>query len=357
MGLLSLSLREFRCFALADLEFASTTNLIVGENASGKTSVLEAIFILGRGRSFRTAHLETIERGGVRGFQLAGKVTGHAAPITIGFARENGQVQARISGQPTENLAQLATTFPVQLIDSQAHQLIRGGPRQRRQFLDWGVFHVEPAFFSAWRRYQRALRQRNILLRNAKPQREVASWNGELVSAGETLDGFRRHYLTGLSATATTWASHALGGLDVSLEYQAGWPKGQGLLEALQEATDRDRQTGMTQLGPHRADVLIKVEGKPAQDRISRGQEKVLAGALLLAQTAIYRELTGQPCTLLLDDLAAELDTGYLSRFMDMVEDTGAQTHITTIKEAPTSIIQRTARMFHVKQGKISEMI
>ncbi|MHB8424235.1 MAG: DNA replication/repair protein RecF [Gammaproteobacteria bacterium] len=356
MGLLSLSLREFRCFAVAELEFAPTTNLIIGENASGKTSLLEAIFLLGRGRSFRTPYLGALTRTEASGFQLTGKITSQSVPVIIGLARTNGLLEARIGGQRTESLAQLAQTFPVQLIDSQAHQLIRGGPRQRRQFLDWGVFHVEPAFFPIWRRFQRALQQRNALLRTGRPQREVDSWNGELAAAGQLLDGLRRNYLANFSATAANWAERALGGLKTSLEYQAGWPVGRDLSEALQESTTRDRKAGMTQVGPHRADMAIKVEGRMAQERVSRGQEKVLAGALLLAQASIYRMLTGHSCTLLLDDLAAELDAGHLIRFMEMVAETRAQVHITAI-EAPFMVVQQAAQVFHVKQDEITAMV
>lgn len=148
----------------------------------------------------------------------------------------------------------------------------------------------------------------------------------------------------------------ALGGLKTSLEYQAGWPVGRDLSEALQESTTRDRKAGMTQVGPHRADMAIKVEGRTAQERVSRGQEKVLAGALLLAQTSIYRNLTGHSCTLLLDDLAAELDTGHLIRFMEMVTETRAQVHITAI-EAPIMVVQQAAQVFHVKQDEITAMV
>ncbi|HVC36951.1 MAG TPA: DNA replication/repair protein RecF [Gammaproteobacteria bacterium] len=352
MGLSSLSLRNFRCFAAADLEFAPTLNLINGENASGKTSLIESIFLLGRGRSFKTANLEATVRMGSRGFQITGQVSSLAASLNIGLVRENGQLQAKIAGKPPATIAQLSETFPVQLVDSQAHQLIRGGPRRRRQFLDWGVFHVEPAFFPAWRRYQRALHQRNTLLRRGKSQQEIASWDGELIFQGEALDRFRQEYLASLLPTAANWAGQALGGLVISLEYRSGWPESLRFSEALQDAIERDRYAGMTQVGPHRAEMLIKVDGKAAQEWVSSGQEKALVGSLLLAQAAVYRILTGRPCTLLLDDLAAELDAGHLARFLDRVEETGAQTHITAI-DLPSLIMERAAKVFHVKQGKI----
>lgn len=352
MGLLTLSLRNFRCFDVVDLELAPTFNLITGENASGKTSLIESIFLLGRGRSFKTANLESAVRTGTAGFQITGRVTTPSTPLQMGLGRSNGQLQARIGGETPATLAQLSEAFPVQLVDSQAHLIVRGGPRRRRQFLDWGVFHVEPGFFPVWRRYQRALRQRNMLLRSGKSPQEIASWDGELVIQGEALNNYRQDYLTRLVPTATAWAEQALGGLEVALKYRPGWPEERGFSDALKAGIERDRYAGMTQIGPHRAELLIKVEGKPAQERVSRGQEKALVGSLLLAQAAVYRERVGRPCTLLLDDLEAELDTSHLGRFLDRVEETGAQTHITAI--TPTALIAaRAAKVFHVKQGKV----
>ncbi len=356
MGLQSLSLRDFRCFHAANLEFSANFNLIIGENASGKTSLLEAIFLLSRGRSFRTAKLETTTQAAAKGFQIAGKVTSPSGPISIGLARESGQLRARIAGLTPGSLAQLTEIFPVQLVDSQAHQLIRGGPRQRRQFLDWGVFHVEPTFLPTWRRYQQALRQRNASLRAGKPTRDVESWDSELISSGETLDKLRLEYLANLSTIAVAWAAQALGGMNVTLEFRSGWAEDQTFLDAIRGGMQRDRQAGMTQLGPHRADLLIKVDGKDAQERVSRGQEKSLAGALLLAQTAVYKELTGRSCTLLLDDLAAELDDGHLSRFVERIEKADVQAFITAI-DPPTQITRCASRVFHVKQGGTCEMV
>lgn len=356
MGLISLSLRDFRCFDYAELEFSPEINLVCGANASGKTSVLEGIFLIGRGRSFRSGHLDPVSRSGSNGFQAVAHVSTPFGLTTVGLGRQQGGLKARIGGRPAAGLAELAETLPVQLVDNQAHLLVDGSPRHRRQFVDWGVFHVEPAFISVWRRYQRALRQRNSLLRDGRPAREIAGWDSEVAGAGELLDKFRRRYLEDFSKTAEQWAQGALGELTVSLHYHPGWPEGQALGEVLAANRDRDRQQGGTQAGPHRADVLIKVDGRPARDRISRGQEKALAGTLLLAQTAVYRTATGRSCVLLLDDLPSEFDPEHLARFIDQIVATGAQTVITAIdrQSLPESICPR---VFHVEQGKITQMV
>ncbi len=353
MGLAHISLRNFRCFVTADLDFDPNLNLITGKNASGKTSLIEAVYLLGRGRSFRTANLGSAIRSDAHEFQIHGRISNAASQLPVTLVHKDRQLQARISGKAPENLARLSENFPIQLVDSQAHQLIRGGPRCRRQFLDWGVFHVEPAFFPSWRRYQRALQQRNALLRAGETRREIVGWDGELASYGEALDHMRRDYLESLIPTASEWSGYALGGADVQLDYQPGWPQELSLSAALQGAIDRDYGSSTTRFGPHRADVRITINGKLAQEWLSKGQEKALAGSLLLAQAAVYRSLTGRTCTLLLDDLPSELDTLHQQRFMERIMETGAQTLITAIEAGP-SLVGKAAKLFHVEQGKIT---
>lgn len=356
MGLTSLTLRDFRCFNHAELAFSPGFNLVWGANASGKTTILEGIFLLGRGRSFRSGHLDPVVRLGSKGFQVIGQLTTSIGATTIGLERQQGSLTVRVGGRPAAGIAELAETLPVQLVDSQAHLLIEGGPRHRRQFMDWGVFHVEPAFFAAWRRYHRAMQQRNVLLRSRGSSRQISSWDSELVQSGELIDKFRRRYMETLSKTAQLWAREALGDLQVALDYRPGWPEDQSLAAALAASRERDQQQGTTQTGPHRADILIRVDGRPARDRISRGQEKTLAGTLLLAQTAVYGQETGRSCVLLLDDLPSELDPAHLARFTSQVIATRAQTVITAInpEHLPTNI---QPRMFHVEQGKITQMV
>jgi DNA replication and repair protein RecF len=356
MGLISLSLCDFRCFERAELKFSPGINLIFGANASGKTSVLEAAFLLGRGRSFRSGHLDPLSRFGSKGFQVVGRVDSARGQVTVGLGKEQGGLNVRVGGRSATGLAELAETLPVQLIDSQAHMLIDGGPRHRRQFLDWGVFHVEPGFFPVWRRYQRALQQRNALLRTASTTSQISGWDNELAAAGRLLDAFRRRYLESLAGSATRWAGQALGGLVVQLDYRQGWPEDQDLVQALSASRERDRAQGATQTGPHRADVTIKVDGRPARDRISRGQEKVLAGTLLLAQAAQYRVATGHACVLLLDDLPSELDPEHLARFAGQILEAGAQTLITAVtrESLPPSL---DSRVFHVEQGKTVQVV
>lgn len=356
MALSRFHLRDFRCFQSVELDLSPRANLIHGHNASGKTSLLEAVFFLSRGRSFRTSKADNLVRRGAEGFLLNGQATDSSGSVPVGIAKTQGGLEARVAGAPAQSLAQLAERVPVQLLDASAHQLIEGGPRNRRQFLDWGVFHVEPSFLAAWRRYQRALKQRNALLRQRSAEALVKTWEPELTAAGQLMDESRQAYLGQLEPVAMSWASRLLGGLDLKLRYLRGWAEGKSLEEALEASRNRDREQGTTQTGPHRAEVVIELGGLPAQQQVSRGQQKVLAGALLLAQAAYLHQTTGRQCLLLLDDLAAELDADHLSRFLDLVQETQAQTFLTSVESARLPSWPE-ARRFHVEQGKITQVV
>lgn len=356
MSLSRLQLRDFRCFESVELDLSPRANLIHGDNASGKTSLLEALFFLSRGRSFRTSKAENLVRHGAEGFMVSGQALDPSGAVAVGIARTSAGLEARVGGAPAQSLAQLAERVPVQLLDASSHQLIEGGPRHRRQFLDWGVFHVEPSFLGGWRRYQRALKQRNTLLRQRAAEPLLKTWEPELAGAGLLLDQSRRSYLAQLEPVAVSWASRLLGGLDLKLRYLQGWGEGKTLEEALDASRARDREQGATQSGPHRAEVAIEIGGLPAQQQVSRGQQKVLAGALLLAQAAYLHQAMGRQCLLLLDDLAAELDSSHLNRFLDLVQETQAQTFLTSV-ETGRLPAWTDAQRFHVEHGKIAKLV
>lgn len=356
MSLTRLTLRDFRCFAALELDLAPRANLILGDNASGKTSLLEAVFVLSRGRSFRTSKTENLVRHGAEGFLISALSSGPTGTVPIGLARQGGALEARIAGAPVQSLAELTEGLPVQLFDSGAHQLIEGGPRHRRQFLDWGTFHVEQGFLPAWRRYQRALKQRNTALKQKAPEALLKTFEPDLAQAGTVLDQYRRDYLAQLEPVAVDWARRLLGPVDLGLRYLRGWGEGKTLEEALAGNRVIDREQGATRSGPHRAEMAIEIQGAAAAQQVSRGQQKALSGALLLAQAAFLRQRSGRQCVLLLDDLAAELDRGHLGRFLELVRETQAQVFLTSVERERLPAWED-ARLFHVEHGKIPKPV
>jgi DNA replication and repair protein RecF len=198
---------------------------------------------------------------------------------------------------------------PVQVIDPEVHRLIEEGPSRRRRFLDWGVFHV--AFVGHWQRYQQVLRQRNAALKSRQPRAAITAWDGELVSYGQLITDARSQYLELLLPQAQALGRNLLG-LELMLSYRPGWARELSFSDALQQSWNHDQESGVTHVGPHRAEIGIRLDGLAVKDRISRGQQKLLASALLIAQLKLFPEDSPvRPC-LLLDDPAAELDDNRL---------------------------------------------
>jgi len=321
MSLRRLQVTDFRCLQSAVLELDSRFTLISGANASGKTSLLEAIYMLGRGRSFRTRRLEHLIRRGSERFVVFGEVDGFGRRSSLGVEGSAAGVRAKLGGAKAGSLAELAPLLPVQIIDPEIHRLIEEGPSRRRRFLDWGVFHVEPRFVDDWQRFQQALRQRNAALKSRQPREVTAAWDGELVRYGEAVSAARSSYVRRLAEHAVSVTRNLLG-LELSLSYRTGWARDLSLSEALRQSWNHDQESGATQAGPHRAELGIRLDEMGVKDRISRGQQKLLAAALLLAQVRMFPADSPVQPSLLLDDPAAELDN---ERLAGLITEVGSQ--------------------------------
>ena len=355
MILSELTVRDLRCIEQAELSLHPGLNLIWGGNGSGKTSLLEGLFLLGRGRSFRTRNSERLIRHGQERLVVFGRTESsgrdagsliHAVGVEV--HRKEGS-RARVDAAAVGSLADLTRVFPVQVIDPEIHKLIEEGGRRRRRWLDWAVFHVEPQFADTWLRFTRAIRQRNAALRThgetTKP------WDLEVASLGERISDARRRVVEQMQP----YWQEVVTGLDCpagELHYFRGWGTQHSLAEALETSRARDELRGLTHAGPHRADVLIRVGGKPAREVLSRGQQKLLAVALTLAQLRLLKEVSGTTPTLLLDDPAAELDAEHLRHFVRQIEPLGCQLVITSL-QPETAAFGAPDRVFHVEQGRV----
>ena len=351
MTLARLEVETFRCLESVRIALDPNFNLFVGPNASGKTSLLEALFFLGRGRSFRTRRLDRLVRQGNDRFRIVGWAEAEGRTTVLGIGGDRKSTEIRIGGAAAGGAAELAAHFPPQIIDPEVHKLLEEGPHRRRRFLDWGVFHVEPQFLDTWQRYHRAVRQRNAAL---KPGPALASrvWDAEVIAAGERLDDFRRHYLGLLEPTLAAFGKTLLG-LPVSLVYQRGWPVDESLSVALNRSEERDRRHGVTHVGPHRADISVRVDAQVARERVSRGQQKLLAAALTLAQLAVQEARAPGAGALLLDDPAAELDAANLGRLLALISELRVQLFVTALRPDLPGLGSPGAT-FHVEHGRIT---
>lgn len=359
MSLRLLTLENLRCLRRAELELHPGRNLISGVNGSGKTSLLEAIFLLGRGRSFRTRNSERLITHGENHLVVFGRTSQGPAgiPLALGLQVTRGEATiAKIQGEFTRTLAELSVALPVQVIDPGVHKLVEDNAHRRRRWMDWATFHVEQGFVDVWAAYARTLRQRNAVLKkwgegDLTAASQLGAWDIELAQLGEKLAQSRREMLDRLSVP---WQETVLtlSGLNLELTYFQGWARNIPLAEALKTSRERDLARGSTHAGPHRGDVLLKLDGKLARDVLSRGQQKLVAVAMILAQLRLLATVLPEPPTLLLDDPAAELDPERLARFIDQVAALRCQLVLTSLAPGQHPFGQPD-RMFHVEQGRV----
>lgn len=357
MSLVHLEIARVRNLNTVSLDPAERINLIHGENASGKTSLLEAIHLLSMARSFRTNSIQSVIQRGEETLTVFGRVKGPAGLTSVGIEKGRQHTRIRINQQTVQKSSALAAVMPVQVINPDIHRLFEQGPRYRRQFLDWGLFHVEPAFLPVWQAYHKILRQRNAALRSGSPSPEVRYWDSQLVEQGQRLSELRRQYLSDLEPWLEEYAGKLLD-ITPMVSYQPGWAREYEFAAAIERGFERDRQQGFTHSGPHRADLVIRHEGRPVQEHFSRGQQKLLACAMRLAQVAQYRASQEKVPVLLVDDLPAELDPERRARLMTLLVESGAQLFITATEAGLITLPgESDMKMFHVEHGTIREVV
>jgi len=353
-----LNIKNLRNLEQVELSPHPSINTFFGSNGAGKTSVLESLAILSRGRSFRGNKI-----GGVIG-QASSKLSVYAEIsgdgdtdegnhlTRMGLERSSKDWKARRDGNDLNQLSELAESLAVVVMEPNSHLLVSGSPDVRRRYLDWGVFHVEPRYLDSWRRYARALKQRNAALRAGQVD-VLAGLDSVLVLAGEQMTELRSKYVEELSGSFSKLMSELSPGLGkVSLEYHKGW-SAVTLEAALSAQRNSDIERGSTHSGPHRADLKLKVDGYVVRDTASRGEQKVLATALVLAQTRRHCESDKKPL-LLLDDLASEFDQHHFAAALEVGIGFGVQIWITGVEEFdPGTPHSR----FHVEHGQVRKMV
>ena len=349
----SLHINHVRNLKDVSFEPIEGINVFCGDNGAGKTSILEALVILAKGRSFRSSRIATVIGRDTPSLLVVADIrSSQGVRHKIGLERSAGSWQARMDGNDLKSISDTAAHLPIVLMEPNSHLLISGGPDVRRRYLDWGVFHVKHEFLQTWRRYARAIKQRNAALRQ-RQRAVVQSLQPQLIDLAGEVTALREGISEQLFYSVvnmTRKMSPELG--DIELQYSRGWV-GESFGEALDRAFERDAERGLTSVGPHRADVLIKVNGVRVKDSLSRGEQKVLAAAMLLSQAELMRQANTTPL-LLLDDLVAEFDRDHLTKVLEEGERQEAQVFVTGTDPQPyvTSAGNR-ASVFHVKHGKI----
>lgn len=360
MAISQLQITGVRNLQPVTLHTSPRINILYGDNGSGKTSVLEAIHLLAMARSFRSTRLQPMiqyEQNNCTVFAQIDHTDGSQSNLGVSRDRQS-ELRIRIDGQNARSTAQLAQLLPLQLINPDSFRLLEGAPKMRRQFLDWGVFHVEHQFISAWQRLQTSLRQRNSCLRHGiMDESIIAAWDRELCIASNEIDQLRRAYITKLKPVFEETLAKLLELPGLTLSYFRGWDKNSELQDVLNRNLIRDRALGYTQVGPQRADLRVRIAKNNAVDILSRGQQKLVICALRIAQGYLLSQARRNECIYLVDDLPSELDQQHRKALCQLLDKLECQVFVTCVdkqlmnsgwrKDTPVSL-------FHVEQGQIT---
>lgn len=352
------SIQELQVLGLRNLEPlvvnpSAQSTVIWGENGAGKTSILEAIYLLATGRSFREHRLQKCQQWQSPQMTVFAQLEHQQGIQQLGWQRQGQETILKVNGVSASSQAVVAQYLPVQVFAPDHQSAWIQGPAERRKFIDWGAFYAYPDFLPTWRRYHHALKQRNQALKQNLSTREISVWHQPLWQAGERLDAIRRDYVQRLLPVVARYAPQLSDSLlSLSLSYYAGWAQESQLLTHWETHIDQDRQMGFTQAGPHRADLKLKVDGREALAVLSRGQQKLLAMLLLLVQTADLAQTTGETPILLLDDISAELDRVHRQRVLQLLPTLHCQCFLTTTDVSQLTSLSN-AGYWQITQGKL----
>jgi DNA replication and repair protein RecF len=355
-----LSIQNFRNCVNLHCQFSAGLNLIVGDNAAGKTSLIEAIWVLATGRSFRTAKTQYLIQHNMASFTLFAEVSSSHSTLKthrLGLQKSVQQTLLRLEGETLKSQSALAQLLPVQLLTPESHKLLEEGPKARRQFMDWGCFHQSPEFMPLWRHYQRGLKQRNHALKKRLPKAQVQLWDQTLVDNALSIDVIRQDYLERLTPYLVTFCQALMPEIkeEVVCQYRAGWPKATpDLLALYADSYQKESHLGHTQYGAHRADIRFKFGSQEALNTLSRGQQKLFVCALMLAQASLHEKVLQEPVIMLIDDLPAELDETHRLKLLELLQILNIQHIITSTSASLIPILNpKTTNVWQIESGEL----
>ena len=354
MAIRQLSLTDFRNLKSTTLECDPRLNLVSGDNGSGKTSLLEAIYVLCQARSFRSHQLAQCINHDKNGFLLFGRFDGFKS----GLSKSGSKLEIRLDGETLKRRSDLVKKAPVNIVNADSFVLVDGSPVRRRAFLDWCLFHVEPSYAETWREFQHALRQRNRLLKSRQDLHLLDYWDRHLLEPSARLYEMRREYTGKLRRIIVEEFDTLLQGLQLQLEYRKGWPQNESLEISLKANRQRDIRSGYTGVGIQRDDLMLTTNGRQVGEVLSRGQSKRVCLALFLAALELVNSDRQKRVILLIDDLHSELDSRAQKQVYRQLAEMDLQLFISNIDGAlPSGIEAKEFKGFHVEHGIIRPRI
>ncbi len=358
MLLEQLTINNCRIIQTAELDLSPSVNLICGHNGSGKSSILEAVSILSKGRSFRTSRIADVIRSSEEALLIRARSVEADEQYTIGIERSKNTTRIRVNQQDVNTQAALSRYLPVTIIDPNSIDLVTGSPSLRRSYVDWIAFYLFPEFHKIWQNYQRILKQRNLCLRVPSYLSALPQWTDELIKSQTLIQKYRERALEVLTPQLTKLSEMLLDAHVLNIKLTSGFAQTMDDLsfeaqkEFYLERRDSDIKSARTLSGSHRADLQIYFNDQLAQHSASRGQLKLIAIAMLLAQSRSIDPEEKRKGIIAIDDLAAELDGDNKQRLLDCLRSLEQQLLLTTT-QAELIPLHAEDRMFHVKHGNV----
>lgn len=360
MSVVRLITNNFRNIEQSKTDLHPNLNFLVGDNGSGKSSFLEAIFFLGHGKSFRTTKIENLVSHNKTNFVVSVK---DDVDSQIGISKDfiSNLTEIRVNGQKHSKLSELAKNIAVQIITPESFKLFFGGPKERRRFIDLGLFHVEQSFSKEWKDFSRVLKQRNAYLRSGNNFEGIKYWDEVFCTHSNNVSELRLKYINGFKEEFIYWAQLLLPNIyeNIEIQYFQGWKKNTQLEDVLNNNRTRELALGYSLAGTHKFDVRFILNKQPLENQLSRGQQKLFLLALTFTQAKLIEKVKRVKPILLIDDVGAELDSQSRTVLNNAINQLNCQVIITAIdKVAVEPLVPNNLeyKMFHVKHGKIFEM-
>jgi len=341
------------------IEPSRKLNFFYGPNASGKTSILESIYLLSRIKSFRSKRINDVISRGDNKLQVFARGVNQGNSFSVGVEKGRGITKIKFDGESIQTASEQAKLLPVYILTPDHHILFTGTPKDRRHWLDWSLFHVEQKYMVVWKDYHRALRHRNALLKSERRTNpaEIIGWERLMGEEALKIDNMRNNYISDLNKLLNEkHGPHVLSGTS-KINYLNENYAGQNLPELLAAGRYEDEKRGYTNLGPHRADISFSYEDYNVAKHLSRGQSKLFSAALVSSQVDKLKAL-GKDAMVLVDDLDAELDQESSAKILDLLLANNTQTFVSSLARPEWAVQENELNsMFHVKHGKIQKML
>ena len=367
MSILKLNTLNFRNMSSNAIEFHPSLNFFVGDNGSGKSSLLEAIFFIGHGKSFRTSKVDHLVSYDTDNFVVSIKDINN---LQLGLSKNisTGTTVIKINGEQQSRLSELAKNIAVQIVTPESFKLFFGGPKERRRFIELGMFHVKHEFSMLWREFSRVLKQRNACIRSNLDENTFNYWTDVFCSISEEVANHRNQYVKNLVVELDFWLKILLPNLadKVKIQYLQGWPQKKNLIDSLKDSKQRELAFGYSIYGAHKFDVKFLIGKYPLESQLSRGQQKLFLLALTFAQAKLIEQVNRVKPILLIDDIGAELDIKSRTSLSNAMRELNCQTILTAIDvsvlkpfiddDKLINIDKKNKtkyHMFHVKHGDI----